>query len=236
MKFYKIGILFVLSMILLFFVGCGEKENPPKTSDNVGLSQASRKSVESASTTGEQLQKIKFKDAQGNEVFVYKKYSDHEKLEINFAGVNVVLKARANEKGRVKYKEASDSGEKELVAEVKYKDEGFKLVDANERLLFKVKFKDGKVKIADNEEMNLPYELKKKNDSKIEIRDKASKEIGNIKFYPDKGKLKVKDSSEKEVIISKDLKLSYAPGVILFEEIPLKLRFVIISELIKKGF
>ena len=94
---------------------------------------------------------------------------------------------------------------------------------------------DEKIKIGDNEEMNTPFELKSKSSEKTEIRDKSGTEIGNVKFYPDTGKLKVKDAANNEKLILKNFHNSAAPGVILFEEIPVKIRCIIINELIKKG-
>lgn len=47
-----------------------------------------------------------------------------------------------------------------VVYEVKYKDDGFKLRTASSDLIWKIKLYDNKVKISDNEENLNPYELK----------------------------------------------------------------------------
>lgn len=220
----------VISCIaFLALIGCGSEKQPPATG-----SQPAVKAAAATSPAAEATDKFKFKTAADAEALYIKKYPDHEKLEIDFEGTKAVLKARANENGRVKYKEAGDNEEKALVAEVKYKDDSIKLVDEKEQLLFKIKFKDDKIKIADNEEMTTPFELKSKSADKVEIRDKAGNEIGNVKFYPDNGKLKVKDAANNEILILKNYKSSAAPGVILFKEIPVKLRCIIINELLKK--
>jgi hypothetical protein len=220
--------LAVFFLTILALTGCGG-EKAPATS-NSAVSKPAANAI--AEDSGD---KLKFKTANDQEALVIKKYADHEKIEIDYSGEKATLKARANENGRLKYKEALDDQEKQLIAEVKYKDDSIKLVDEKEQLLFKIKFKDEKIKIADNEEMNTPFELKSKGPEKTEIRDKSGNEIGNVKFYPETGKLKVKDAANNEKLILKNYHNSAAPGVILFEEIPVKIRCIIINELIKKG-
>jgi hypothetical protein len=230
-KFLLIGLI---SLIVLF-TGCGSEKKPDSQDGQKSEVATSQKADVKSTPAAEYHAKIKFKTSQGTEALVIKKYQDHEKLEIDFAETKAVIKSRANDKGRVKYREDTAEGEKKLVAEIKYKDDGFKLVDESESLLFKVKIKDDKIKIANNEEMTDSFVIKKKNDNKFEIRDKSENEIGNVKFYPDNGKLKVKDAAENEILIAKELKSTPAPGPILFEEIPVKLRFIIIAELLKRG-
>lgn len=224
----RFPILLLVLLVIVTLTGCGGEKAPATPDAKVSQPAAN-------STANEPADKLKFKTAADQEALVIKKYADHEKIEIDYSGERSVLKARANENGRVKYKEALNDQEKQLIAEVKYKDDSIKLVDEKEQLLFKIKFKDEKIKIADNEEMNTPFELKSKSPEKTEIRDKSGTEIGNVKFYPDTGKLKVKDAANNEKLILKNFHNSAAPGVILFEEIPVKIRCIIINELIKKG-
>lgn len=220
---------FLVCLTVLSLIGCGGDKQPATDK------QTAAKPANMASTKAEPAEKLKFKTANDTEALYIKRYSDHEKLEIDFEGTKSTLKARKNEGDRVKYKESVGDQDKELVAKIKYKDDSIKLVDDSEKLLFKVKIKEDKIKIADNEEMTAPYELKSKSAEKIEIRDQSGNEIGNVKFYPDTGKLKVKDAENKEILILKNYKSSAAPGVILFEKIPVKLRCIIINELLKKG-
>jgi len=147
-----------------------------------------------------------------------------------------LIKARSSAENRWKYKESTDgSDEKEQIAEIKLKADAFKLVDANEKLLWKVRISADKIKVSDNEDGNNSWEIKTKSADKAELRDQSGAEIGNVKFYADNGKLKVKDSTGSEIFVSKDLKFSPAPGVILFKHIPLKHRVAIISELLRLG-
>jgi hypothetical protein len=146
------------------------------------------------------------------------------------------MKARMKKPGSRKYKELVGTDEKTLIAEVKIKDNSFKLVDENDKLLWKVKIKEGKAKISDNEENKNPFVIKKSED-KVKVKDKNEKEIARVKYYSDNGKLKLKDMSGKELYISKEFnKLSGAIGVLAINDIPAKLRAVIACELIKQGF
>ena len=55
-----------------------------------------------------------------------------------------------------KYYDSNDN----VVYEIKYKSDGFKLRTASSDLIWKVKLYDNKVKISDNEENLNPYEIK----------------------------------------------------------------------------
>lgn len=190
-----------------------------------------------ATSTSDITAKYKFKTGDDKtEALVVKEHSDHETIEVNLDGQAFIMKARMNKPGSRKYKELVGTDEKSLIAEVKIKDDSFKLVDENDKLLWKVKIKDGKVKISDNEENKNPFVLKK-SDGKVKVKDKNEKEIARIKYYADNGKLKLKDMNGTELYISKDYnKLSGAIGVLAIKEIPAKLRAVIASELIKQDF
>ncbi len=215
----------------LLITGCGENQAPAKPTGDAAPVAASK-----TATSDSRLAKIKFKAADGSEALIIKRYQDHDKLEINFAGTKAEIKARSGAENRWKYKESVDgTEEKTLVAEVKLQSDSFKLVDENEKLLWKVRIKEGKVKVSDNEDGNNSWEIKTKSADKSEIRNQNGDEIGNVKFYANNGKLKVKDAANTEILVSKDLKASAAPGVILFTDIPLKHRVVIISELLRMG-
>ena len=188
-------------------------------------------------STSDITAKYKFKTGDDKvEALVVKEHSDHETIEVNLDGQVFIMKARMNKPGSRKYKELAGTDEKTLIAEVKIKDNSFKLVDENDKLLWKVKIKEGKAKISDNEENKNPFVIKKSED-KVKVKDKSEKEIARVKYYADNGKLKLKDMSGKELFISKDYtKISGAIGVLAIQEIPAKLRAVIACELIKQGF
>ena len=166
------------------------------------------------------------------------------KLEINLDGVVCELKARDDGKheNKLKYKEVLGEEEKALFASVKYsaEDDDFKLVDANDKLLWKVKVFSEKVKISDNEEGNNYYQIKKNKKGKIKIYNQGEEEknCGVVKYK--EGKLKVKavvNEEEKEDLYScKELDdIYFAPGVLMLDKIPARERAIIVTELLRKG-
>lgn len=228
----------------LVVTGCGTDNKSatpapaPATQSSEGSTSTSRPAEKGAAGTdaAAYLARFKFKAADGSEAITIKRYADHDKIELNFEGTTAVFKGRTDVADRVKYKElAGEAAEKQLVAEVKIKPDSIKLVDEKEALLWKVKFNDDKIKISNNEEGTNSCEIKMKQADKGEIRDAGGNEIGNVRFYSDKGKLKVKDGAEAEVLVTKDCKFSLAPGVILFKHIPLAHRVIIISEVLRRG-
>lgn len=74
-------------------------------------------------------------------------------------------------KDKKKYYDAN----KNVVYEVKYKDDGFKLRRASSALIWKIKLYDEKIKISDNEENLNPYEIKmlENNEAKLEYNDEV---------------------------------------------------------------
>ncbi len=237
----KTSVMTIALMLCLvaaaFMSGCGGEHPPAQSQSQSANSCQAAAVVENKAEAGDAYTaRIKFKSEDGSDAIVIKRYADHDKIEINHEGTSAVIKARSGAENRWKYKESADGAEEKVqVAEVKLDSDSFKIVDENEKLLWKVRTKDGKIKVSDNEDGNNSWEIKSKSADKSEIRNAAGEEIGNVKFYPDNGKLKVKDAANKEILVSKDLKASAAPGVIMFTHIPLKHRVVIISELLRMG-
>ena len=85
------------------------------------------------------------------------------------------------------------------IAEVKAKDaDGFKVRTNDGKLLWKVKIAADKIKISDNEENQNAFEIKKKDDgAKIERNETK---LGEVKFYKDRQKVKVKDARRSGII------------------------------------
>jgi hypothetical protein len=224
--------------VSLFISGCGEQKAPATQAPAVQPPVTSQpEAARPADEAGESyLARFKFKTGDGSEALSIKRYKDHDKIELSFEGTNSVFKGRTEVADRVKYKEvAGEAGEKQLVAEVKIKPDSVKLVDEKEALIWKVRFNDDKIKISDNEDGNNSCEIKIKSADKGEIRDQSGNEIGNVRFYSDNGKLKVKDAAGAEILVTKDSQFSLAPGVILFKHIPLAHRAIIISEILRRG-
>ena len=120
----------------------------------------------------------------------------------------------------------------ETFAEVKFKDDGFKLRAPDGTLLWKIKLKDDKIKIGDREEMNDPYELKIANSyyAKL-IRD--GEEHGSITLNPDYSLARVDGKAGNYTFAGREL--TFSPAVMLIEEIPTIHQLIIMTQLIHEG-
>jgi len=110
---------------------------------------------------------------------------------------------------------------------VKYKDDGFKLRDGTESLLWKIKMYDDKIKIANNEEMSDAFAIKLKEDNRIKV-EQAEEEIFSLRI-PSDASAPVKIGVEYLV---SGLGYSTAAGVLKLEKLAPDERFVIIAELV----
>jgi hypothetical protein len=129
-----------------------------------------------------------------------------------------------------KRKYAVKSGD--IIAEVKYKDDAFKVRKPDGTLLWKIKLYDDKVKISNNEENLNPYEIKLSENEKAKLK-KDDAAIGEIKFK-EKDKQVGFTVGSKSYYVETD-KLSLAYGVLLIDEIPENIRYIIAAELLAKG-
>jgi hypothetical protein len=107
-----------------------------------------------------------------------------------------------------------------LTAEAGFKEDKLKFKSGDGTLWLKLKFKreEGKekIKVSLVEEEAEPWALKIKED-KVKV-EKGETEVGKVKYYPDTGKLKLKDAQDNEVASTKDLnRLSAALGVFLID-------------------
>ncbi len=95
----------------------------------------------------------------------------------------------------------------------------YKIYNPDDSLLFKVKFYDGKRKISQSEDDKEPWSIKLKNDETRYKVKKGEKKLGQIKFYPDDLKIKVKDTSNIKMCSMKSGRLRSAPAVCFFDEL-----------------
>ncbi len=129
-----------------------------------------------------------------------------------------------------KRKYAVKSGD--IIAEVKYKDDAFKVRKPTGELLWKIKLYDDKVKISNNEENLNGYEIKHSDSGKVKLKKEEST-LGEIKLKAESKTVEI-SSSTKSLTIETE-KMSLAFGVLLIDEIPENLQYIIFSELIAKG-
>lgn len=121
-----------------------------------------------------------------------------------------------------------------VVYEIKYKPDGFKLRTASSKLLWKIKLYDAKIKISDNEENLNPYEIKLVNNSTAKL----------VKNDTKLARLTYTASSNTQTITSrnglepKEIKGNYAPSLLInmISEISEDQKKIIINELVLKGF
>ena len=169
--------------------------------------------------------KVKIKTPDEKDVLEVKVDGGNIKLEY---GGKVVRSELKGDKRKYFYEAGSQ------IAEVKTKDaDGFKVRTTDGKLLWKIKIADDKIKISDNEENQNPFEIKMKDDgAKVEFNETK---LGEVKFYKDRQKVKVKDANDKELFDSNTDKYSVAYGVLLLDKIPEELRFIIIGELVSRN-
>ncbi len=210
----------LLLLLALALSACGSRGNAPAGNAGGGAPAAD------AAGWAEQI-KIKTPDDQT--LVEFKQRGEELKIEFSTGGRMQVLRGAPNEKDKRKY-ELEGGG---LVAEVKPGDEGFKVRTPDGRLLWKVKTAADKIKISDNEENQNPFELKLKEDDRVKVvRNEMA--LGEVKFYRDRQKVKVKDAGEQELYDSNTDQYSAAYGVLLMQQIPEQVRYIIMAELLAR--
>jgi hypothetical protein len=115
-----------------------------------------------------------------------------------------------------------------MVYAVKLDDDGFKLRDGNEQLIWKIKLYEDKLKIANNEEMYSAYEVKLR-DGKLKL-ERNETEIKSIRvsegtdWYEVEGRYKIQGFG-----------MSLVPGILMISDLKEREKFIIIAELAKRG-
>lgn len=161
----------------------------------------------------------KFKVKKGEEEWLtFREQDDGWKAEA--PGLTVRVK---EEGSKLEFKTASA----EYV--MKEKEEGkFKIYNPDGFLLLKVKCDGEKCKIYQSEEDPEPWEIKVKDENRFKV-EKGDKELGQVKFYPDTLKVKVKDTSDVEICSMKTDRLRSAPAVCLFNELPEEQKLILFA-------
>jgi len=129
-----------------------------------------------------------------------------------------------------KYRRASGGAQ---LFEVKAGDGGFKLRTADGKLLWKVKIAEDKIKVSDNEENQNPWSLKTKYEDKVKVVDASEKDVAEVRFYPDK--TKVKSAAGVELFeCSSPRRRSAAFGVLALDRIPEEHRAILMAEILAR--
>ena len=96
----------------------------------------------------------------------------------------------------------------------------FKLYSENGSFKLKVKFDGEKRKVYRREKGDADWVLKLKADKgKFQVRQGEETEIGQVKFYPDDGQIKVKDTKDEKLCTMDSERLRPAPAVCLFSDL-----------------
>jgi hypothetical protein len=117
--------------------------------------------------------------------------------------------------------------------EVKPGDSGFKLRTSDGKLLWKVKVDADKIKVSDNEENANPWSLKTKYDDKVKVVDAAEKELAEVRFQPEKTKVKGADGTELWES-SSPRRRTAAFGVLVLDKVPEEHRAVLMAEILAR--
>jgi hypothetical protein len=214
--------LLIILLLLAFSNGCRQSVTETKSVSN----PLSNTADSAAPTNKDYAVKVKIKTPDEKPVVEVKFDGSDTKLE--YGGKILRGEMKDGEKRKYSFEGASQ------IAEVKAKDaDGFKVRTADGKLLWKVKIAADKIKVSDNEENQNAYELVKREDgAKIEQNENK---LGEVKFYRDSQKIKVKDAADKEVFDGNTDKYSVSYGVLLLDKIPEDLRYIIIAELLARN-
>lgn len=219
--------LALASILSFVLIACGDKGSPEKEATPPGASRGASTSASTTDAATEWTEKIKIKSADDKRVLEVKWNVAKVKVEIGDEGSPQILKGESRDNGKRKYGLEGGSP----ICEVKSDATSFKLRSVEGKLLWKVKIDDEKIKISDNEENANPYVLKMKED-KVKIEENDT-ELGEVKFYPDK--IKVKNLAGDELFSSNTTHRSASYGLMLMSRIPPTERAVIIAELLTRS-
>ncbi|MDF4202905.1 hypothetical protein PXD56_08060 [Maribacter sp. SA7] len=199
----KINILFVLTVLLL--ASCKtENKNTSSPAETATEASATTNSLDvtianadGALIGGFDLSPIKI--VANNTTYTFKSKPDKHKFYAN---------------GQMKY-------------EIKFKEESFKLRDADSDLLWKIKIYPDKVKISDNEENENAFEVRPYDD-KIKVK-RNEEELYRVNI--EGNSVKVNDTEAFKLSSNQQ---SYVYAILAIDEIPNEHKMFIIAELLNK--
>lgn len=120
------------------------------------------------------------------------------------------------------------NNDNQIVYAVKYADGSFKLRDGQEQLLWKVKVYDSYLKISNNDEMTNAFRIGFSDAGKLKVKQ-GGEELYAIRYDQQASRFKAGE------FYLMNFKNSLATGVILIQEISLRDRIILASEVIRAG-
>lgn len=121
------------------------------------------------------------------------------------------------------------SGAEVMDYAVKYSEDGFKLRDRNENMIWKIKLYEDKIKIASNEEMQGAYEIKLREGGKLKV-ERNEREL--FVLHVSEGDQWNAVENQYSVM---GFGVSLAPGILLISEIDEREKLIIMAELAAMG-
>jgi hypothetical protein len=214
-----------LFLLLLVLVSACSK-SAPGNSENRGAGTPTSSSTSNAASKD----KIKIKTPDEETVVEFSNTGGEPQIEFSVNGQKQILRAENKDSSKRKY----ENDARQILAEVKADSDSFKVRAPDGKLLWKVKFNDDKIKISNNEEMTSPFALKPGEQDRVKVLREET-EIGKVKFYRDRGKVKVDKPDETTLFESNTNAFSAFYGVLLMNEIPAMERYIIMAELLARG-
>lgn len=175
-----------LLLAALLIAACGQDRNDTASAAPQAASAAPAAPAARAGT-------LVASDANGQPALVVQLDGGH--VEVGLAGGERLVGEQKGDKRR--WRRASDG---RAVAEVKARDDDFKLRTPDGALLWKVKLSDDKIRISDNEENERPFVLKTRYDDKAKALAQDESELGEVRFYADRSKVKDGGGAERYAI------------------------------------
>jgi hypothetical protein len=213
----------LLLIPLLMLLGCSERDASPAPSAAAPAAPTVAAQPSPAAATGGTLL---VNDIDGKLLWTLRLDGAHVELT-GPDGVRLIGDQRGDKRH---YRRESDGA---AVAEVKSGDGAFKLRSPDSQLWWKVKLASDKIKISDNDENQRPWVLKTGYDDKAKILDPTEVDVGEVRFYPDR--VKVKDAQGVGRLSIDSTRRSAAFGVLVMAGIPEEQRGMLALELLSRG-
>jgi hypothetical protein len=216
------------SAVLLTLVACSRGEEP--AAPNVEFSSApAAKPTATAAAAPAASGAVTLVSSDGTKTITV--MADGGRVEVSISGGARYIGEADGDKRR--YRDAATGA---AFVEVKSGDNNsFKVRTPDSKLLWKVKVDTDKIKVSDNEENKAPWVLKTKYEDKAKVLSPAEQEIGEVKYYRDSGKAKVKNETGDELFASESGRMSPAFGVAIMSGVPEQYRLIVMAELIARG-
>ncbi len=218
MKNLLFGIYFLVAL-----VACNKQPTAQETQQNnapANQQETQPKSTETAQTTA-----LLLTINRNGGVFATIE-SENDKAVIRYENQTIWVHRRKDDK-----RKAESNGT--IIAEIKYKEEGFKLRTAEGNLKWKVKINAEKVKISDNEENNNPFEIKIDKDKNTAKVKRNETEIAKATLQNNQLKITANNLTFEFGVAPHQAEQALYAAVLGIETIAVQDRLLLLVELLK---